>query len=387
MGTSPPIICGSLGGLIWICSGRAFCIKDFFRHTWFWPFLLIMALPLTGLLYTPDFKGLGIQYAEKTHYWIYTLAIAYVSLGSLTVTDPKKNISEKYIWAFLAGLAVNTFVGVLQYAGTLPMVEGRWYCGLHRGYSTLTAYLVLGILITSYYFKSTGDKKIRLFLLSLMMFYFFHLNILEGRAGYLTFIMLSPLIVCNIFNKFNIFKILIVCSLIAGLLSFSPIVRERISLSVEQVNYHLKADPDVAWGREYSDKQDRFYMWYGAIHIFLDNPVIGIGTGGYQKELKQRGKPDDPLIAHPHNDFLYMAVSFGIIGIIAFIWFFTEMIKNAWKHRHTPPGYFVLSTALVMLAGGLFNTYLLDSGTLILLAVVAGLQHGLAESQGNYGHE
>ncbi len=375
LGTSPPIICGSLGGLIWICSGRAVCLKDFFRYTWPWPLLLIMTLPLTGLLYTPDFKGLGIQYAEKTHYWIYCLAIA----SGLLPAEPKKNISEKYIWAFLAGLAVNALVGAMQYGGILPMVEGRWYCGLHRGYSTLTAYLVLGILITSYYFKNAGDKKIRLFLLSLMMFYFFHLNILEGRAGYLTFIMLSPLIVCNIFRKYNIFKILLTCFLIAGLLSFSPIVKERISLSVEQVNYHLKADPDIAWGREYSDKQDRFYMWYGAIHIFLDNPVLGIGTGGYQKELKHRGKPGDPLIAHPHNDFLYMAVSFGIMGICAFIWFFGEMIKNAWKQRHTPPGYFVLSAALVILAGGLFNTYLLDSGTLILLAVVAGLQQGLTE--------
>lgn len=385
LGTSPPTIFGTLAAVIWIFSGKAARLKNFFRHTWFWPVLLMIALPLVGLLYTPDLKGLGMEYAEKTHYWIYCLAVACLCFSSWQ--DPEKKMPEKLIWAFLLGLAVNAFVGSLQYAGALPMVQGKWYCGLGRGYSTLTAYLVLGILITSYYFRITDDKKKRLLIFSLMMFYFFHLNILEGRAGYLTFIMVSPLIAFNVLRKFNIFKILITCFLIIGLLCFSPIVRDRISLTAEQISYHLNANPETAWGREYSDKQDRFYMWYGAVQIFLDNPVSGTGTGGYQKVLKQRGKPDDPLIAHPHNDFLHMAVSFGIIGIFVFLWFFGEMIKNAWKQRSTPSGYFVLSAALVILAGGLFNTYLLDSGTVTLLAVVTGLQQGFPEFAGNISHE
>jgi O-antigen ligase len=171
-------------------------------------------------------------------------------------------------------------------------------------------------------------------------------------------------------------KISLASVLLAGMLCLSPIVRDRISLSIEQITYHLNANPAAAWGRQYSNRQDRFYMWYGAGRIFLENPVFGIGTGGYQKALKERGKPDDPFIAHPHNDLLYMAVCFGIAGIFAFCWFFGEIIKNAWKQRKTPLGYFVLSAALVLLTGGMFNCYLLDVGTISLLAVVTGLQRG-----------
>jgi hypothetical protein len=392
MGTSLPTFCGAMAVLIWIFSGsiarpasqnavlpsQGDSRKDdpvfYLRHPWFRPVLLFIVLPWIGLLYTPDIAGLGIQYAKKTYYWMYCLAVASIPFASFSEAAAKSARPEKFIHAFLIGLFVNALVGTAQFAGMLPLVQGRWYSGLERGYSTLSAYLILGILITSYYFRETTGKRTRFLLCALLLFYFFHLGILEGRAGYLTFMILSPLVAYNIFKKSNLLKIALASVLLVGMLCLSPIVRDRIGLSVKQLSYHLNASPDAAWGREYSDKQDRFYMWRGAGHIIKENPVFGIGTGGYQKALKERGKPDDPLIAHPHNDFLYMAVCFGIVGAIAFCWFFGELIKNAWKQRHTPLGYFVLSAALVLLTGGLFNSYLLDAGTISLLAVVTGLQ-------------
>jgi O-antigen ligase len=394
MGTSLPTICGAMTIAVWSFSGVAVRLRasgrpsppqrgirgekpvSIFGQAWLRPVFLFIALPWIGLLYTPDPANLGIQYAEKTYYWIFCFAIASLPFLPFSAADTESNVPEKFIHAFLLGLAINALVGTLQFSGILPMVQGKWYSGLERGYGKLTAYLVLGILITSYYFKEAKKKNIRCFLCFLMAFYFFHLSILEGRAGYVTVVMLSPLIVYNLFNQVNILKISVACALLMGGLCFSPIVRDRIALSIDQITYHVNANPNVAWGRQYSDKQDRFYMWYGAARIIKENPVFGVGTGGYQKVLKEIGKPDDPLIAHPHNDFLYMTVSFGLMGIIAFFWFYGEILKNAWKERDTPRGYFVLSAVLVLLTGGMFNTYVLDAGTIYLLALVTGFQHG-----------
>jgi O-antigen ligase len=394
MGTSLPTICGALTAIVWGFSGIAARLRSFgacsptkrekrgerpvsiYGQAWLRPVYLIMILPWVGLFYTPDPANLGIQYAEKTYYWMYCLVIASLPFAPFSASGSEIIVPEKFIHAFLLGLAINALVGALQFSGMLPMVQGKWYSGLERGYGTLTAYLVLGILITSYYFREAKKKNIRYFLCFLMTLFFFHLSILEGRAGYLTVVILSPLIVYNLFNQVNILKISVACVLLAGVLCFSPIVRDRIALSMEQITYHLNANPNSAWGRQYSDKQDRFYMWYGAARIIKGNPVFGIGTGGYQKVLKEIGKPDDPLIAHPHNDFLYMTVSFGLIGSLAFFWFFGEILINAWKERHTPRGYFVLSAALVLFTGGMFNTYFLDAGTIFLLALVTGLQSG-----------
>lgn len=392
MGTSLPTIFAAIAAFIWIVSGITARLRSFgedspgksglkdgaggsiYGQAWLRPVFLFVALPWAGLLYTPDPANLGIQYAQKTHYWIYCLAIASLAFAPFSESEPETNKPEKWIHAFLLGLAINASVGVLQFSGVLPMVKGLWYSGLERGYGTLTVYLVLGIVVASYYFREAREKKKRVFLGFLMMFYFFHLSILEGRAGYLMFMAISPMIAFNFFNKYNPLKLLLICAMLLGLLGLSPIVRDRISLSMEQITYHLNANPDSAWGRQYSDKQDRFYMWYGAVRMIEENPVFGIGTGGYQTALKERGKSDDPLIAHPHNDLLYMAVSFGMMGLLAFFWLYGEIIKNAWRQRHTPRGYFVLSAALVLLTGGMFNTYLLDAGTILLLAIVTGLQ-------------
>jgi len=296
-----------------------------------------------------------------------------VALASLSLETLRP---RTLINAFLFCLAVNACVGILQFAGFIAPKQG-WFSGLTRGYNTLTVYLVLAILMCSFYFREANEWRKRWVLLLIMALYFFHLIILEGRTGYLTFILLSPLFVKTLFRKLNGWKVLLVWVLIMGSMSFSPIVRERFDLTVSELKYHMNAGTDKAWGKEYTVHQDRFYMWHGALQIFLQNPILGVGTGGYPAVLKEKSKPDDPIIAHPHSSILHMAVSYGLAGIFVFIWFFWEMLRNALKERDTVLGYFILCTALVLLVNGLLNTTILDAGTVLLLSLAVGLQGAL----------
>jgi len=369
LGTSPPTICAVLATVVWVFSGKITKIWDTsLKKTWFWPVLLLMILPWVGLLYTPDVGGLGIKFAGKTHYWVYCVAASSMVFGILS--------PQRLIQAFLAGLAVNALVGILQLIGLFPRMNEISF-GLGLGYGTLSAYLILGMLMASYYFRETHQKGRRVLFGLLGLIYFFHLIILDGRVGYLTFLFLCPIIAYNLFKGSSIYKILLVSLLLIGGMLLSPVVRDRVSLSIDQVKYHLNADPEKAWGKEYTANQDRFSMWYAAVRIFSKHPILGVGTGGYQTVIKEMLGPEWPAIAHPHNNILYMAVSFGLIGVFAILWFFWEIIKNAWSERDTPLGFFILSTALVIFFGGLVDTYIKDAGTLILLAVVTGLQNGL----------
>lgn len=373
LGTSPPTIFGGLAILIWFFSGKALKVKQIcMAQSWFWPVLLLIALPWLGLLYAPDPVGIGIKFAKKTHYWIYCFAIASISFKHFS--------TQRLIQAFLLGLAINSFVGILQFIGIFPPVQNSLkgqYCGFGLQYSTLSAYLVVGILSASYYFKQANDKKLQIFFLSLIVLYFFNITILNGRAGYLSFFLLFPFIINNVFKKVNFFKMLLACVIVLGLMLLSPIVRDRVSVSIDQVKYHLNADPQKAWGKEYSVHQDRFSMWYGAIRIFCEHPIFGVGTGGYQTFIKKTMGPNWPIISHPHNNILYMAVSFGVIGIFVFLWFFWEIIKNSWRKRDTALGFFVMSIALVIFTTGFVNTQIHDAGTLFLLTIGTGLQKEL----------
>jgi O-antigen ligase len=212
--------------------------------------------------------------------------------------------------------------------------------------------------------------------------YFFHLIILGGRAWFFTLFMVSPLVLRNLFGKFKILKMSLAYVAIFGIALLSPIVREQISRTVDQIKYHLNTNPNLAWGKGYNDKENRLYIWRGAIQIFIENPIIGVGTGGFPVVLHEKGDPDWPFAVHPHSNFLYMAVSFGFIGICALTWFFWEMFKNAWEERHTPLGFFVGSTALVIFINGLFTTEIVDAASAFLLAVSVGLQNGFPKFSG-----
>ena len=370
MGISPALVFGTLAALFWFFSGMPLRGKPFFRETWSWPVMAFIALSWVGLLYTPDPKGLGINYAGKTYYWIFCLALASLSLRN---SQPRWLIS-----AFLLGLAVNACAGVLQFAGVMATKQG-WFSGLTRGYNTLTVYLVLGILICAFYIREAEERGKKARLVGLMLLYFFHLIIMQGRTGYLTFAILLPFLLKTLFRRLSLLKAALLCALAVGIMCFSPIVRERVALTVSELKYHMSAESSKAWGREYNVHQDRFYYWRGATEIFLENPVLGVGTGGYTKTLKEMRPGNDPSIHHPHNNVLYMAASYGVVGILVFIWLFGELLKNGWKGRDTPTGYLILGATLILFVNGFFNTTILDAGTLLLLSLVAGLQRSLPE--------
>ncbi len=370
-GTAPQNLFGALSVLIWIVSGRAKNIRNFYRNSWFWPVLAFMVLPWIGLAYTTDHTGLGLDYARKSYYWLYCLAAASIAFRDFPV--------ERLIYAFFAGLALNAFVAALQIAGIVPSF-GRWpYHGFGDTYSTLSAFLIIGILSASYFVKNVTEKKIKLVFLFLMLLYFSHLVALEGRNGYVTFILLSPLIPVNLFRKISALKFILFFILIAGLMYLSPVVRERIDFSLSQVKSILNSDPETLSGIKHSSKEERTYITRGAVDVFLENPVFGVGTGGFRTFMEKRGWPVD----HPHNNILYMAVSFGLVGVAVLFWLFVEIIKNAWKNRKTPLGYFLLSTSLVIFISGVFNSQILDTGTLFIFALSAGFQQGFPAFQKN----
>ncbi len=66
----------------------------------------------------------------------------------------------------------------------------------------------------------------------------------------------------------------------------------------------------------------RFEMWRAAWHMFLDHPVLGIGTGAFYEDAQQmahRGliAPPAAQYDHPHSDYFDALSSRGILGLLA----------------------------------------------------------------------
>lgn len=374
LGTGPFTIAEGTMIAVWLFSGAVWIRRsDYLTASWFWPVLLVIVLKGVGLAYTPDFDDLGLDYAEKAHYWLIPFALSGLR--------PSRRAGSLLLYAFLAGLFVNACVGFLQAAEIVPVfadIGDTGYIGLYGGHNTLSALLVLGMLTCSFFFKeASGIRQKGMFGL-LIAAYFLHLIILESRGGYLVFAVLCPLMIYHVLPKKSApWTVLIYGLLIAGMLA-SPIARQRVVRTVGEIHTHITSEESVVWGKTYTKDLDRIYMWRWAVDLFLENPLLGVGTGGYRASMLAAG--GEVGAAHPHNNLLHMAVSYGVFGIAAFLWLFYALLRTGWRHRQCAVGFFTLSSTLVLLVGGMTETHILDAGGAFLFAVTAGLQTTLSSS-------
>ena len=311
MGTSPFTIAGFCLLAVWIFSGEFIRKRDSFLYVdWILPLAAIIAVTWLGLLWSRDPSSLGFTYAKKTHYWLYALVFATVAfMGG----------EGKLIKAFLLGLLVNAIVGFLQLGHLVPSFSktGILICnGLYSGYNTLSILLVLGILIASYSFRKSTEGKHKAIYLFLVFAYFGHLVILGSRGGYLTFLLLSPILVYNLFPKRGLRGGLLIYAFIAVIMFSSPLARGRIVEMASDLKRNVQAGKDAAFGKTYSGYADRVYMWRWALDLFIEHPIVGVGTGGYKKAVL--GEGGERGIDHPHSNLMYVAVSFGTIGVLLF---------------------------------------------------------------------
>lgn len=380
--TSPAVILGLLTTSLWIFSGRFIKDSQWLGQEWTLPVIMMMLLPFIGLLYTEDVSA-GMDFAKKSRYWLYTFAIASISLT-------EKN-REMFLKAYVAGVTFTAALYVLQLLRIVPMkfadiavtsqVGTITSIGLFNqwGHITFSLLIAFSLTLLSLFFKRAQSRKNRLVIIFLMSLQFIALAVLLSDGGHLAFILLSPIIAYNLLQHPRPLKVGALSALMVGALFLSPVTQSR---------FHDVVSGTLTYGESKSltPVQGRFYMWTGALKIIADNPFFGIGTGGYQaamrdmrinKVLPDKNVKEDPT--QPHNSFLYMAVSFGIPGVAVLVWLFAVLLRNGWRNRHSILGFSVLAFTFVLLIGSLTDSQILSAQTAALFALFTGLQGHLAD--------
>ena len=363
--TSPTVLCGVFVLCVWIVSGRF--LKDIAR----WgrspislPVTILMLLPWIGLLYTPvPYDGFPV--AQKSYYWLYAMALGHA-------ISPRRN-PDLIIKMFLAGLTVSSAISIFQFAGILPLKKGL-STGLLGGSSAHIAYSLLlaaGILMASFFFLKAQSRRERLWYGAAMLFYLLTISFTGGRSGYVALIVLSPVVVYNLTGQRHVGKILIITVTAVALLFTFPVVRSRFAKAQEDISLFRQGNVNTSLGL-------RFHMWELSLSEIRKSPIIGIGTAGFKRSWEVYKKdPSLPYHDHPHNSFLYMAVSFGVTGLIAFCWLLYAMLRKGWKWRGTALGFSVFSFTVIFTIGSLTDTQVLPFATATALPLFAGLSEAI----------
>ena len=104
----------------------------------------------------------------------------------------------------------------------------------------------------------------------------------------------------------------------ADFLQLNPLKKRIVQIIEEFHNYSLDHNPGG------NSVTQRIEFWKTALHIIKNNLLIGVGTGDVQQAFEQQYVKDQSQLStefrlRAHNQYLTMAVSFGIPGLVWFL--------------------------------------------------------------------
>lgn len=233
----------------------------------------------------------------------------YIFLGKID------NFFKTAVLGMSAGLFLNDFVVIKHYI-TADSKYG-WRIGNLFGNPNLAGSMMAFVLPVFAYFTYLYRKNRAMAALCAIstMGIIFALLVSGSRGAFmaiLTDIILAGALYLNRkgYLKFNIFSVLGVLVLIG------------ITLSLFSNLYSRPYDGE------------RILLWTAAWHMFLDNPIIGVGSGHWGEVYRAAyisPLAKEPGLPHPHNIYLYLLSEVGIIGFVSYFmitaWQFYTCIK------------------------------------------------------------
>jgi len=291
--------------------------------------IVYLALAVIGLIWSLD-QVWGLKILGRHWFWLLLPVIAIV------VSAPKcRNL---FLGAMSVGLTANLMFCVLQANG---LVDGHAAAGSsaenatgHIGHTSFgfiygiwAAWLMhLGLMIRNRY---------SWLLWSLSLWSVVMVFMAQGKSGYIV-TAVSMLFVAVKWLQENGNRVMYLS--FAGLMvllvlvvSFGP-GKERILGSWQAVTgdvqsglNHVRTEGDLNQYLATSSATARLEWWKLSYQMWLERPVLGVGTGGFPAaaaEWQQQhsdGRQYHVALVHPHNQYLLVMVRWGIIGLISLL--------------------------------------------------------------------
>ena len=82
--------------------------------------------------------------------------------------------------------------------------------------------------------------------------------------------------------------------------------------------------------RKSASIQDRLTLWRGTVEMISDHPILGVGPAAWFREYP-RYQPDAVYFQNPHNDYLWIAAEYGLVGLSAWLWMLAQTFRRLWR--------------------------------------------------------
>ncbi|MDD2653092.1 MAG: O-antigen ligase family protein [Sulfurimonas sp.] len=285
--------------------------------------LFLTTLYIMSLFWSDDLTH-GLKYTIKKE--------SRLLLIPLFMLFAKKEHIKYYLYAFVIGASISElfsyaiFFGIIPYFGHATYDSPNPFLG-HIVYSPIIA---MAIYILLYYilFDSNISKKEKIIYGIFFTTMTINLFISGGRAGQVMFFGVLIIILFQYYNK-QIIKTITMFSIITPLILVSfystlPNFKERVDAAFSDIA-QLETDRSTSLGL-------RITFALNSMEVIKDNPIFGVGSGGFKKNyegVNQKLSPNLPDTVNPHNTYIFVLVELGLIGIFAVLAIFFFQLKHA----------------------------------------------------------
>ncbi|MDP2817468.1 MAG: O-antigen ligase family protein [Polaromonas sp.] len=288
-----------------------------------------------GLSYTAAPLSYGMETIYSDRKILYILPLVLLFSGA----EPKRRFLVAFFGLAAVGMLLSfalaaPFVQQLMTHSPLKFTRSSMPLGpenLFRSYATQSMVFALCAFL-SQWFASQQKKPARKWLFHALSLGFLVniATVTDGRSGYVVFLVL--VVWCFVLWRglkgvvLGTFAALLVG---AVAFTFSSSVHDRIMKGVTEIQGFTTTPTETSLGR-------RMVMYQTTLGIIRDNPLFGLGTGGFKQEFsaiaaeKYSGWRANPA-GDPHNQYLFILAENGLVGLAAFLSVLAMILKYALK--------------------------------------------------------
>jgi len=205
---------------------------------------------------------------------------------------------------------------------------------------------------------------------------------IQGRTGYVVLAVLLLWLASSQWSRRGLAAgVLALAALVAASTLWAPNFQQRTGKALAEASDYLRAPPSRHEASE-TPTGLRLHFWRRSLDALALRPLLGAGTGGWSQAFYQVTEGDSPALhnrahAHPHNEYLNLAVQLGPAGFALLLALFVAAFRAAGR---LPADEARLAQGLVLAfaVGCLFNDLIWDFTEGHIWAVVGGALFGAA---------
>lgn len=278
--------------------------------------------------------------------------------------------NSRWAWyaenAFVSGAVLLLLISYAMYLAVIPSEKYGYSTVYHITHSFFMAVLAFWCL------QKVFDRTWNGYLLWLPLLILALVNIFyiaPGRTGMLVFI---ALLMLTLLQRLTIINTVIAgtlaCLLITGTYLTSANFSSRINQAIVEVQ-------DYQTGSSRSSMGMRFDWWQNSLTMIREKPLWGHGMGAFetvQADLITSSTTKTQPSDNPHNEYLFIAVQTGLIGLGLFILLLGGMFFYSFRLLK-PQRYLLQGVVVAMASGCLMNSFLFDSHQGHFFAILAAV--------------